>query len=145
MAGVYIRGHTKVARNLGAGKVMRYFFIVVSLLLLQAQRIHGKEAAASVKTRNPFYLASELEVKVVKRPENKRPIDVNNLKLLGTFLSADDRIALINDEILREGDSIDNKKIVAIKDDSVLLEEDSMSALISLPKLVEGMDNEMEK
>jgi|GEM_PF-3385376 len=124
---------------------MRYFLGMLIVLLWQTCELSGKEAVPATKVRNPFYLESELAKQGGKTTSNRQLVDVSKMSLSGIFVSDSDKIALINNEILREGESIDNKKIVSIKDDRVLVEEDDMSATLLLPKIVEGIDDDTEK
>jgi len=88
--------------------------------------------------RNPFFLPGEetelLPKKVLPKVKEEAPLD---LVLEATFISGSgrERIALINGQIVKEGETVENKKVVSIEKDTVVLKGIGTAPLV-LPAVV---------
>lgn len=89
--------------------------------------------------RNPFYLPDET-VKSTDESATLEPMDLNMVRALsleGIFISSRERIALINGDIVRVGDRLDQgMEIVKISESKVYLKKDEEIVALILPRLI---------
>lgn len=87
------------------------------------RRLEGKRSKL-VWVRNPFILPQK-ETQTVES-------DVRELVLSGIAVDEVGRIAIVNDRIVREGDTISGVKIIEIKEDSIIVEKEGKSYTLRL-------------
>ena len=90
---------------------------------LQAKKEENHMAVTAIYTErfNPFLTKEEEEI--FKYSEVRTPIDYLNLSAIFYSAESNKSMAIIDGEILGEGQTIDNKKIVKIQPKAVILED----------------------
>jgi hypothetical protein len=82
-------------------------------------------------TRNPFFTLKEQKQGFEKEKEKE---SYQPLSLEGVFIWPTKRIALINGQIIKEGEIIEGKKVVSISEEQVVLDNQSgMNIILKLP------------
>jgi len=61
-----------------------------------------------------------------------RKIDVTNMSLGGIIYSEKESIAIINDEVVKTGETIGDYRVVAIEENEVVLEKDDQAFTLKL-------------
>lgn len=90
-------------------------------LLEPLKPAQSRSAVLSLKNYNPFGFArdfKELEEEIHPKPER---LGIAGLSLKGILCIADEKIALINDTVVREGENIAGMKVLEIQDYQVVL------------------------
>lgn len=77
-------------------------------------------------TRPPDYVSGRM---IVQRPQQKQDVTFN---LTAIRIDKDDRSAIINDQLLREGESVDSATLLEIYPARVVLEYDNKRFVVRL-------------
>jgi hypothetical protein len=90
--------------------------------------------------RNPFFLPEEEEALLPKSipipsPEEIKEEPPLNLILQATFISGKEKIALINGQIVKEGEQVEDKTVVSIEKNRVVVKGIGTAPLV-LPAVV---------
>lgn len=117
---------------------LRIGSILLCVLLFPFSAPAAVEPLPNTVLRNPFFLPGEEDELLPKKvlPEVKEEL-LLNLVLEATFISESgrERIALISGQIVKEGETIENKKVVSIEKDNVVLKGIGTAPLV-LPAVV---------
>lgn len=110
------------------------FFLLFLFLSLCQQSFAVLDTKGEIE-RNPFLTLQEQETGFVKvKPQGQEEVQ---LYLQAVFISLEKRIALINGHILKEGELIENNRIISIYPEEVLLKTAAGVAMtLRLPAVV---------
>jgi len=92
-----------------------------------------KEIDVTMIDSNPFLTFEEQEI--VKSPSYREPLALN---LSAVFYSPPTSKVVINGRIFKEGDIVDNKRIIEIKPEKVVLKDTKNEYLLKLKGLLEN-------
>lgn len=94
---------------------------------------YGVLTPQKYNTRNPFFTLQEQKQGFEKEKEKEKE-SYQPLSLEGVFIWPTKRIALINGQILKEGEIIEGKKVVSISEEQVVLDnQGGMNIILKLP------------
>jgi MSHA biogenesis protein MshK len=93
--------------------------LVLALLFVVSQGAHSQ--GASTIPSSPIAQPSQMILRDPTRPFTGKVEISGQLQLRSILIGSDRRLALINDTFVQIGDTIGSAKVIAIKEDSVVL------------------------
>lgn len=119
-------------------RLNRFFLIFISLLTLKSL-IFLPQGLSQEFIRNPFLTLQEQIRGSIRKTELEEKEVLTVLSLQAIFIWPTKKIALINGQILQEGELIEDKQVISIHEDKVVLEDITYGKIIlKLPPPIKG-------
>lgn len=105
-------------------------FVAVCCLFIAVGTLAAEAGSQELGQRNPFLTLLEQKRGFAVNEEQEAQVP---LFLQAVFIWPDKKIALINGQILKEGETVGNYRIVSIEDQGVIVESGAGRTLLNLP------------
>jgi len=118
-------------------KISNKFLLALSILFIFLPKtlIFAEHDSKGEFLRNPFLTLDEQEQGYFIKEKGEGI----SLYLQGIFVWPTKKVALINGQVLKEGDFIEGKRVTSINEDKVILKDNIKTLILKLPSLRESV------